>query len=411
MEWQKGISKRIDLQPLSQFKWAEELEPSPDGEHVAVIVNTGDEENVFDVWVDGNRWGKEYDRVWFLLYSPDNRLTAIVSELGENTLAVDGKEWDEKFGFVWDTRFSQDGKHIAVAIQKDMRYGMAIDGSPWENLFENANNFALSNCGQHTAAVVQVVSLGQADVFTFKQGCFTVAVDGKPWEKKFVSVWSPRFDPTGQKVAAQVRPSVFEYTIAVDGEPWPITFNSVWEPVFHPKDGSVFAPVRVDGKWGLAKDGKIIWQPKYVQLWQLQFNQDGDVMTGIAAPEFGKWTVVVNNKPWQIFFKDLVTDVSFDPQGKTIAALGKNGQDWFVAVNGEIWDGSWDMAWKPVVSPNGEHVVVKVEKDKKYTLVINGHKYHESFDQLWNPVFSPDSQKIMLRYVKKGVYYKEIVEF
>ena len=74
-----------------------------------------------------NTWETVFDKIWYLRFAPDGRLTAFVSETGEWTVAVDGTPWDNKFGYVWNTMFSPDGKNIAVAVQQDMTYGMALN--------------------------------------------------------------------------------------------------------------------------------------------------------------------------------------------------------------------------------------------------------------------------------------------
>ncbi len=153
-----------------------------------------------------------------------------------------------------------------------MTYGMVVEGVAWETLYPNANNFTLSSDGKRSAAVVQTIPLGQAEVFKFKEGIYSVAVDGVPCDVNFMNLWTPRFNADNSSVAAQTRVTLFDYTIVVDGKPWGQFFNQVWEPLFHPKNNSVVAPVRQAGKWGMAWDGKIIWQPSFFQVWQQQFS-------------------------------------------------------------------------------------------------------------------------------------------
>ncbi len=108
----------------ANYTWVEEPAASPDGEHVAAIVNL--EPGVFSVCINGNQWEPTFDKAWNLRFSPDGRLTALVSEMGTWTVAVDGEPWPEAFDYVWDTRFSADGRHVAVAAQQGMQYAMAL---------------------------------------------------------------------------------------------------------------------------------------------------------------------------------------------------------------------------------------------------------------------------------------------
>ena len=195
----------------------------------------------------------------------------------------------------------------------------------------------------------------------------------------------------------------------MDGEPWPVTFSCVWEPKFNPVNNSVVAPVRVDGKWGLAVDGQLLWPAKFVQLWHQQFSPDGEHIAAIVAPEFGRWTVAIDGTPWKSRFNDFVTDLVYSPDGRRAAALGKNGQKWFIIADDHIWNKAYDMVWKPVFSPDSEHLAVKVELAKRYTIVVDGVEYGEDFDVVWDPIFSPDSRKVMIRSVKGGKYYRIVV--
>ena len=99
-------------------EWVEEPSASPDGEAIAAIAKSADEE--FTVCVNGEPWENSFEKIWYPRFAPDGRLTAIVSEMGEWTVAVDGVAWENKFGYVWNTLFSDDGEHIAVAVQQDM---------------------------------------------------------------------------------------------------------------------------------------------------------------------------------------------------------------------------------------------------------------------------------------------------
>jgi hypothetical protein len=58
------------------------------------------------------------------------------------------------------------------------------------------------------------------------------------------------------------------------------------------------------------------------------------------------------------------------------------------------------MAWKPVFSPDSQHVAAKVEQKGKYTFVVDGQPLKNTYGAAWNPVFSPDSQHIMLRAIE-----------
>ena len=265
-----------------QFEWVEEPQASPDGETVAAIVKTGDAQ--FNVCANGAIWETPFEKIWHLRFAPDGRLTAIVSDSGEWTLAVDGVPWENRFGQVWEPRFSADGTSIAVKFQQDMRYGMAVNDAPWATTFANMTCATLSADGRRSAAAVQVENFGEADIAAFQKGAFSAALDGQPWDRRFVNVWNMVISPDGRKLAAEVRLTLYDYTIAVNGQPWERTFNCVWEPVFDPRDGSVLTLFRQAGQWTLVRDGSPAWERRFVQLWHPVFSPDGANLAAIVAP-------------------------------------------------------------------------------------------------------------------------------
>ena len=128
-DWNSGRRLVTDLGKWRDlFKWIEEFYVSPDGEIIASVVKTGEAE--FGVCENGETWGNSFDKIWFLKFGPDNRLTALVSSMGEWTLAVDGVPWENRFEYIWDTKFGFDGKVITAAAQKGRRYSAVSNDFP-----------------------------------------------------------------------------------------------------------------------------------------------------------------------------------------------------------------------------------------------------------------------------------------
>ncbi len=159
----------------------------------------------------------------------------------------------------------------------------------------------------------------------------------------------------------------------------------------------------------LAEDGNLIWGRSFVQLWHQMYSLDGKKIAAIVAPKFGKWTVAVNGSPWPVAFNTMVTDAVFSPDGSRIAALGKEGDTWHIAVDGKVWKNTGDMAWKPVFNSDNSYVAARIEKQGKYTFVINDRLWTRECEAAWDPVFSPDGDKILLRTIEDGKYYRRIV--
>ncbi len=193
---------------------------------------------------------------------------------------------------------------------------------------------------------------------------------GQAWDTKFVNVWNLAINPDGTKLAAEVRLNLYDYTIAVNGKAWDQIFGCVWEPIFNPNTGGVVAPVRVAGKWTLAEDGKILWKGRFFQVWNQTFSPDGSRIAAIVSPKYGRWTVALDGNPWNFTFKDMVSDLTFSPDGKKVAAVGKEGAKYTLVVDGFRWRNDFDMVWKPVFSPDSQHLVTKVEIKGKFTIAV-----------------------------------------
>jgi hypothetical protein len=141
-DWETG-EKKIPFESWKdEYQWVEEPYVSPNGEKIAAIVNV--DEGEFNVCVNGQPWAEEvFDKIWHLRFSPDGRLTAIVSEMGEWTMAVDGQAWENKFGYLWEPHFSTDGNNIAAAIQQDMQLRHGAERNPLGAVVQQHHLFCL----------------------------------------------------------------------------------------------------------------------------------------------------------------------------------------------------------------------------------------------------------------------------
>lgn len=412
-DWTTGKKVVADISGWqSEYESVEEPYVSPDGEQIAAIVQI--EEETVSVCVNGTPWEKSFDKIWYLRFSPDNQAVAIVSDTAEWSVAVDGKPWENWFEFVWNTRFSQEDGSIAIAAQNARSYFAVKDDVPWETGFSAMSNLTLSRNGRVAAAAVQTEALKEGDIFEFQKGHFTIAADGTPWKNTFLNAWEIDISADNRLVAAEVRLSLYDYTIAINDEVWPNAFSAIWRPRFNPVDNSVTAPVKVPGGWSLAKDGELFWEGRYVQLWQHFYSTDGKKIAGIAAPVFGKWTIVENDIPWNVTFNEVLTDPVYSPDNRSIACTGKNDGKWYVAVDGKMWPEAYDRAWPPVFSPQGDFVAAKVERNGKYAIAVNGKTLDIPLAEAWNPVFSPDNTKIMVKGIgtgeDEGKYCRHIIE-
>ena len=418
-DWSLGEKEILDLDSWKpDVLSVDELTFSPDGEKIATRLLYPQGE--YGLAVNGYTWEQAFDNIWYLRFSPECELCALTSSMGMWTLNTDKGPWPGEYEYIWDTRFDLKGDCIATAIKKDGYYGMAVNGTDWEELYPYATDFTITSAGGGTACVVQTESMDEADIQTFRKGIFTVAVNGKPWKTSFMNVWNPCFNLSGNQTAASVRLNHHEYTIAVNGKAWDKTFDCVWEPGFHPLDNSILAPVQKDKIWQLARDGEIIWDNKYLQLWHVLTGQNGENVWAIGAEKFGKFTVVKNDKSWKHKYP-VITDLVISPDGENACAIGQNGakrfprdtqlgdQMWQLIVNDIPVSGFHNRIFTPVFSPDNEHVAAVCEDNGKYTVLLDGNPYQEDFSLAWDPVFSPDGKRLLIRGFKDNKFTRTVV--
>ncbi|MFH1540081.1 MAG: WD40 repeat domain-containing protein, partial [bacterium] len=312
--WETDKKEVADIGDINnRFPEVHEFSVSDDGEKIAVPVKN--EAGKITAIANGEAWPGDYEKLWYMHFGPDGRLTGLGVNDDQWTVIVDGEAWEEKYEYVWNTRFSEDGKYIGVQAKRDFEHTISVNGKAFEKTFLSSREFALSPDGQKAAALVQVEQLAEADIFKFLEGTWSVAVNGVPWEKKFVNVWGVVINPHNGQVAAQVRLGICEFTIAVDDKMWDERFASVWQPAFRPGGDSLIVPAKVGGGWTLVEDGKPIWDSRYAQLWYHKFSPDAKKIGAIVALEMGRWTVAIDDKPWKTTFKDLVIGPVFSEDG------------------------------------------------------------------------------------------------
>jgi hypothetical protein len=412
MQEAKSFDWTTDVKEVSvrdwkdRFAWVEEPYVSPDGETIASIVNI--EDGVFTVCENGETWENEYDKIWGLHPLVDGRFAAMVSSDEEWTLSIGGREWENWFDFIWDLKASRDGSSISLTFQKDMEYAMAVNDTPWNNTYENINEAVLGSAGT-TAAAVQIGSMAAADVNAFQQGLFSCAVNGKTIDKKFLNVWDISIDSAGKNVAYGARTSRTDYVVAVNDIVWDTKFQSVWKPVFIPGGSQVIAPVKTEGRWMLYRDGEKFWKTPYSQLWKLRVAEKSGDIAAIACVKFGVWTIVENDRPWNMTADQMISDLFYSDDGSTLVAVLKDRGFWTLAVNQKKWNLMADKVFDPCISADGSIVAAAIEKQGRYFLAVNNRILPDDYEFMACPVISPDNGKLILKTLKNGVYRRSIL--
>jgi len=417
LDWTLGERILCDLADLPQeVQRFVELQISPDGERVGYILSFPEGE--CRIGSNGTLQEDEFDNAWMLRFTPDNRLTALVSNLGAWSLREEEATWPEEYDYIWNPLFSVSGDVTSAAVQKGGMYGMVRNQATWEELFPYATDYAMSEDGSICCCVVQTRSLSEGDITAFREKVFSVAVNEQTWAWSFLNAWTPVPDSRTGITAAVVRRDYQDYTVAVDGLPWPQGFANVWEPLIA-GNGDVYAPVQSGGKWGLAKNGDLVWPARFNQLWHLQAGEGDTGITAIVSLQFGQFTVGHDDRLWKRSYP-VLTDLRLGLGGERTAVVAGSGMNpeqpdscftspqWRLVVDDRPVNGWFDQVFPPVFSPDGGQVAARIKSGKRFGYILENKTYPQDFDMAWDPVFSPDGGRVLLR-VREGDTLKRIV--
>ncbi len=400
-------SKEIPISEWkSQYNWVQTPCVSLDGERVASIVNV--DEMAFGICENGELWEEEFEKAWSLQKLADKGFAACVSQDEEWTVCVNGALWESRFDFIWNLECSSDGSHIGVACQQDMEYGMAVDDQPWETLYESLTGMIMGQTGD-TAGVAQMESMAAADVDAFRKGLFSVIRNGEAFDTQYLNAWDINFDSEGKRLAWAVRFDRETYGVAVDDELWEGRFQMAWKPVFLRGGSSVLAPVRQGGKWYLFQDNKKFWNKGYGQLWHIVQSPSSDKVAAIVSPDFGKWSVAVDDQVWSVQADAMISEIHFSQDGSSLAAVAKDKGLWNLFVNGKAWNLGADKLFSPCLSQDGSVVAVTLEKKGKWFVAVNDSVRTGPYEMMDDPVISPDGSKILIKGVENGIYKRQVI--
>lgn len=387
-----------------KFILVDEFIVTSDFEKIAAPVEIEDKK--ITLCINGELWDKTFERVCFPQFTPEGSLICLVLQNYEWTIAQDGTLMEETFDYAWNLKTDNTGKAIAFNIKKGDSYGVCLNGKIWDNLFFDSRELILSPDGSSAASYVRVKNPPLLDIFSFKEGVWTIALNGQAWDKSFISVYGACFSTDSKKVAATVRITGQEFTVAVNGQLWNELFINAWEPIFI-NDSDIAVPVKTEKGWTLAINGKPVWD-SFIQLWHPKLSPSGKI-AAVVAPEFGKWTIAVNGIAWKKTFSQAVLPPFFSPDGKKVASVIREKNLWTVAIDGIPWNTGFDRIWTPKFSPDGSHCIAKAEKDGVYFIVLDGKIGKDTFDMLWEPQFSAEGDKIVIGYIRNGKYIRKVL--
>ena len=433
----------VDGKPGIELEWVDTRNAlfSPDGKRLAYLAGANPYNKHFVV-VD-EQPGLTYETInqRTLCFSPDGKHVAYEASLaqGDRVVVVDGKAGPEHGGTVESLIFSPDGKRIAyVAYDKKGGQTVVVDGQTGP-AYDQVGSLAFSPDGKRLAYVAH------------KAEKDFLVIDGQPGPA-YEGVGAPVFSPDGSQVTYSVTQGKKSFVV-VNGQPGP-EYDGAAFLTFSP-DGRRFAYVAVSGgdhevrvvpiedamplspfvgfgaqgKGGIAQvvlDGQA--GPKFGtvgNIGNLVFSPDGrhlayraeqggvwaEVGSRIAYQEkekWGKWCVVVDQKPGQAF--EYVGNPVFSPDGKHVAYLAKKEKSYVMVVDNQPGPECAAVASEPVFGPNSSSVAFFTatyiaQNDRGWRVLINGG-FGPKFDKIisWKPAIHQDGVLEYLAVKDKALY-------
>ncbi len=403
-DWAVGEKVVCDLSSLPPSTIVREVQFSLDGEQVAFIL--GEQGGGFSIGVRGSvSWDEgPYENLRNLSFLAGGGVFCLVCREFVWSIKADSRVVGE-YDFLWSPIFNSKGSY-AVCARREGSYFLVVDGIEWKGAYPLLTEHALAEDAPVTCASVQRYCVEERDLTLFREGTFSVSVDGEVWEKSFTGVWNPSVDAGGGNVAAVIRIEGERCGVIQNGEVWDTRFDHAWDMTFSPQ-GGLFVTGKQGRKWYLFADDTRVWERGFFQMWKPCVSANGCSVATVVAPEFGRFTVCVNEVLWKNTYS-VVEDIELSPDGERVAAVVcreyppiKVGihppRKKLLVLNDKVLGEEWEHISYVTFSPDSSHLAWVGRRGKREYLIIDGMTFPGEFLYLWPPIFDQDSSHILIR--------------
>ena len=373
---------------------------SPNGRHVAAVVQTGGDARV----MLGGGLSSAYDMVYGLRFSPDSMILAYIAQKDDAFSVYVNQDRHRAFAMVDPNQgiiFSRDSKSLAYVASKDGKsWHLVKNGEPGE-AFEQIKHVTFSPDSSRLVYaarqdgkwyLVEEEDKGPAyiDIKRIRfspdserlvyaargdDGAFMV-LDGEKSEPFEYLPGEPVFSRDGKRLAyavAEERRGNVRMRMVVDGKAGP-AFHRIGAYRFSP-DGKQIAYMAVkDDETGMmVHDGEV--GDEYRQIGIPIFAPDGSHLAYYAVQD-GQWFVVKDGEKGPPFV--VGENPVFCPKGERMAYVAQKGDRYVVVEDNEII-GHYDWAGLLAFSPDGKHLAYAAAEDGEAFLMVDGQKGEERF--------------------------------
>jgi WD40 repeat protein len=299
------------------------LEVDSDGRRVTVVRKSFKKQYVES---DGRRVGGAYDAIRGLQHAPNGEVVFAGKSHEKWQVLRDGEPVGQPYGYVGYLSVSPQGS-VAFVGREGEKWQVVRDGKPVGQPVDQVTGLAFSPDGR-------TLAFGVID----GDKAFLVR-DGERTPVSYYAASRLRFDPTGKSLTF-VGATDEGVVLVRDGEPLTEPYEQIRRWAISPDGQSVAALAKTrEQSLVVLRDGVRVGEEltRNEGVSELAFSPDGRKLACAVAEVPGTWTLYVDGVATRTVLQvDLVKDVLWSPDGKSLAGTARRGAEWYVFVKDQV---------------------------------------------------------------------------
>ncbi|MCX6743894.1 MAG: hypothetical protein NT116_06735, partial [Candidatus Parcubacteria bacterium] len=297
---------------------------------------TVDGENLYVQVRENGRWSLKknhkdnvlegFEVLNFIKISPDGlHVAAVVNSAPhqkDKTVIVDNKKWDTSFDEIFQLEVSPDGKKVAILGKEHLpseEFYLYENDNEIDSSYRTFKQFIYSPDGSKRALICISDEAGEND---------EVVLDGE-WTLLSQDIKYPTYSPDGKKLAVVDDGS--DIVINDERISLPTGIHKViGQPVFSPDSEKIAYVVEYNSDdegtvVTLVEDDKFVWLKNYKQISNIVYSDDSKNIAAVIVQTNEKsdtFRIVVNGKFIDADFYSKCEHLTFSPDGKKIMYVG-----------------------------------------------------------------------------------------
>jgi len=369
----------------------------------SIFVN-GKEIKRYDALIPPPLFGRgRFTAISSLLFSPDSKkLAYVVSDRGKSFIVLNNKE-NKKYDAILSHVFSPDSKKLAYAAKEEGKWVVCLDNTEGKR-YDNISPPAFSPDGSKLAYIAQ------------EGGQSFVVVNGEEGNRYDKIVALPVFSPDNRKLAffAVNNKNIF---VVVNNKEFLVDKGTPGSKLILFSNSLSFSPdsnelaYRAE-YYGLKQEGHLFVisdkrSVRHRNAYDFSFSPDNSRLAYVAK-EGNNFYVVVNGRGGKRY-ADITSHLIFSQDNNKLSYVAHEDGNSFVVTNSQESKKYDEITSSPRFCSNSKKILFTAKKDGKMFVVVNDEekkKYDAIIDA---PQFSPDCRKIGY-YAREGDMYFRVIE-